>query len=170
MLDFDGVIVDSYSGLGDVFRLLLEEIPPLQAAGATVEKMLLLEDLMDFLGTRDRRNVYKAAFGLSDPLATLVVERYWEERVRRTALLEGGLESLVGRLSESGAMVRIVCSQDDTVERKRKRVEKALGPWALDLLVIYGPHARYRTVAEAVEALLEQYSPPGLPPTLTTSP
>ena len=159
MLDFDGVIVDSYSGLENVFRHLMEDIPPLQAAGATVEKMLLLEDLMDFLGTRDRKNVYKAAFGLSDPLATLVVERYWEERMRRTVLLERNLESLVKRLSKSGVEVRIVCSQDDTVERKRQRVEKALGPWALDHLVIYGPHSEHHTVAEAVEHLLGQHSP-----------
>lgn len=160
MTDFDGVLVDSYHMLPRLFEWLVETTPPVKRIGVTPEKLLLVEEMMDFLGTLDRFTVYITAFGMDPVMAGLIVEKYWDYRMKKTRVIEpGGLEALEARARDMGARVLIITSQDDTVKRKEQRVTHALGEKAADKLVIYGPDAEYTNLSEAVESLVETLEP-----------
>jgi len=156
--DFDGVLVDSYSCLPIVYRLVADRIGVV-GKNVFVESMLYLEDLMDYYGVWDRREWWRFLVRNSGMLAGVdidsIVDLYWSLRIRYSHVMPNAT-CVLERLNNMGIDLYIVSGMDDTVEGKIRRIrESGLTRYFRDVIV-YGVYGEFKDVRQALSYLVDQ--------------
>lgn len=160
-LDFDGVLVDSYSCLPAVYRRLAEALGLSEDAREKfVATCMRLEDEFDARQVYDRRALLKRALSelsISVPDSRLeeLVELYWRERIARTVVRNGVVDALQ-TLNHLGVRLVILCGNDGERGRKRARIISSGLSAYFDEIIVVGDDVPSRI--EALKSLMRRHS------------
>lgn len=161
MFDFDGVLVDSYSEMPNIYREIGEKFLKLKDGNLEqfVKEMLFGEELHD-LGLLGKRQEWwpdifgKFENGYSNLNLGKIDEYYWERRVETSFVIDGTIETL-SKLSEIGTLF-ILCSRDDLSGHKMYRIKKSSLNRFFDEYYIIGENSSSRTeVIKMITSTLE---------------
>lgn len=159
IFDFDGVLVDSYSGLTRVYRDVAKKLSITDAA-CFIKVMLSFEDIMDYFGLWDRNLwfnlILKSSKVCSKPNVNKLVNEYWRLRIKYSKIMNNAKE-VIEKLNSLGIHTYIVSGSDGVKGMKYKRI-KALG---FDKLVkeilVYGIGEKIGCLFEALSIVRRKH-------------
>ena len=130
LFDFDGVLVDSYTSMPIIYREIGEKLLnlPNNQLDSFVQEMLHGEELHD-LGLLGKRRewwpdiIRKFANGRTDIELDKIEEFFWEKRIETSKVIEGVENTL--KYLRGNFYISIMCSRDDQMNHKMKRIKKS---------------------------------------------
>ncbi len=157
MFDFDGVLVDSYSYMPNIYGEIGEKFLKLEGENLEqfVEEMLFGEELHDLglLGKRQEwwPNIFKRfENGYSNINLEDIDAYYWKRRIEASFVIDGTVETL-SQLSEI-RKIFILCSRDDLDDHKMHRIrESGLDKFFNEFYII---GENYPSREEAIKTLM----------------
>jgi len=151
VFDYDGVLVDSYSGVEAFYRIDLRRI--LNIDEALVDYLLYLEYLGEAIGWL-REDWWPIHIpNLTEDLYDVLITRYWERRIENQKPLPG-VKPLLEKMKRMGFKLHSVSYRDDIYGLKRYRIELEEFTQILDKVIIAGEDVKDR--AEGLRAVLEE--------------
>lgn len=163
MLDFDGVLVDSYSCLPRVYERIAKCLGLVgRVVGDFVGRALDYEDFYDFLDICDRLVWWPdllKEFGLEVGREVLseVLDLFWKERIEGSSLLEG-VEEALNCFRKMGLHLVLMAGSDGLNSMKKRRVRESELEKYFEEIVILGEDIEDRI--SGIRYLLSKYSVP----------
>jgi len=151
VFDYDGVVVDSYTGV-EVFYLV--DLPNmLRVSRDVAEHLLYIEYLGEAVGWLREDWWFDYIPGLTSELYDALITLYWERRIEYQKPLPG-VKQLLEKLRRMGFKVWSVSYRDDIYGLKRYRIEVEGLAEYFDEIIVAGEDVRDR--AEGLKQVLEK--------------
>lgn len=159
IFDFDGVLVDSYSGLISVYRDIAKKLGITDVA-CFIKVMLCFEDIMDYFGLWDRNLWFNLILRSSKVRNKLNVNRlvyeYWRLRVKYSKVIDGAKE-VVEKLDSLGIHTYIVSGSDGVKGMKRKRIRASGFDKLIREILVYGINEKIGYLFEALNIVKKRH-------------
>ncbi len=153
--DFDGVLVDSYSELPEIYREIHQMEPLLKDIPLFEELMLAIEDIMDYLGIWDPYVAFHNIIGLPEEKARKLAFFYWDNRVKRTKIDEEARDVIL-ELQRKNIETVILSGTDVSPGMKLKRIEESGLDVYFDNIYIHGKKG-LGDLRHTLELIIEEY-------------
>lgn len=161
VFDYDGVLVDSYSCLPDVYRSIAQKLGlDEESTERFVAKALEYEDYYDYIKIYDRLYWWPQLFSeygvnMKENELKELFYFYHLERTRRSKILPSVIEVLEG-LRDRGKVLAIVAGDDGLKGLKRRRIiDNGLDSFFDEILIVKDDVANRK---EAIEILMIRYN------------
>lgn len=160
IFDFDGVLVDSYSCLPAIYRLIAEKLNiPESMIEAFVDASISREDEEDYRMNYNRLSWWPElldSFGVKLSYEELrrLAELYQMERIRRSKILPK-VKEILDCLRDMGKILVIVAGSDGIRGEKKKRIEASGLAQYFNEIIIVGDNVPTRE--EAIRLVLNKY-------------
>lgn len=153
VFDFDGVLVDSYRGIDQFYKLDLAK--RVNADDQLVEYFLYIDYLCEMLGLLREDWWFKYIPGLTEELFDELITKYWERRIENQVLLPCS-KYVLEELSSEGVKLFSVSFRDDIYGLKKYRIEVAgVSELFEEILVVQEDCSDY---APCIKRLLDKHS------------
>ncbi len=166
IFDFDGVLVDSYSRLEEVYIEALREHPMIKKMNVEeikrlARELIRLEDYYDSIRQYDRFKLIETFlssknFVLDETIVKKIVEKYWAKRIEKTIVFPDAEETL--RKLYGKHILILLTDHDGEPGMKLKRVKTSKLDKYFNKIIIAGESEYLTNKRKGLEHIIEKYN------------